>query len=367
MKSADAVIIGGGCMGTSTAYHLALLGCTDIVLLEGDALGSGSTGKSAGAFRVQHNDHLNTSLVHRSLPEFENFEAMTGSDIQFKKVGFLFLYDNDDDMNAFATAAEIPRQLGYSIDFLSPSQVLEIVPQLHVDDLVGASFCPQSGYMTPDAVVQGYAQAARALGATVRAGQQVISIDTDGDRVVGVTTTKETIATDTVVITAGVGSAQLAQMVGLDLPVVGEARTIFFSDQNAGIANDAPVTIDFGSGFYFHREGAGMIFAGRESDPEELSGPSMHRLPCIADIPIRSSWWGYYDVSPDHNALIGAASSTAGVYYATGFSGHGFMQSPAVGEHLAELITGKEPTLDLAELSADRISNGILRTERFVI
>jgi sarcosine oxidase subunit beta len=184
--------------------------------------------------------------------------------------------------------------------------------------------------------------------------------------VLGVDSTVGVISAPTVVCAAGVESAAIARQVGLDLPVHGEARTIYFSGKNGGIPDEAPLTIDFSTGFYFHREGPGLLFAGRERRLEDLAEPAVRRLPAIADLPIESSWWGHYDMSPDCNGIIGAAP-VPGLYYATGFSGHGFQQSPAVGEHIAELIVGRRPTLNLSAMSADRFSSGRARVEKFII
>ena len=366
MWTTDAVVIGGGCMGASTAFHLADLGLTDVVLLEADTLASGSTSKAAGGIRLQHEDELNTRLTLRSLGEFERFEDLTGTGIDFKQVGYLFLHDDPDQAAAFERAADVQRALGIPTEVLQLEAVREVVPGLHLDDVVGATFCGREGYAAPEAVVQGYASAARRLGARVQVGARVVEIGSDGAGVSYVRTETETFSTRLVVITAGVASGDLARPLGLELPVEGLARTMFFSGQAAGVPDGAPLVVDFATGFYFHREGPGLVFGGRDSDPAELSVAATHRLPAIADIEIQTSWWGYYDVSPDHNAMIGRGPRE-GLLYATGFSGHGFMQSPAVGEHIAELALGKEPTLDLAPLSADRFVRGNERTESFVI
>jgi sarcosine oxidase subunit beta len=128
-----------------------------------------------------------------------------------------------------------------------------------------------------------------------------------------------------------------------------------------------PLTIDFSTGFYFHREGPGLVFGGREQTVEELAEPATRRLPVLADLPVQSSWWGYYEVSPDWNALVGEAEEPGRFLYATGFSGHGFQQAPAVGEHIAEVVAGRRPTLDLSAFSAERFARGEQRPEAFVI
>jgi sarcosine oxidase, subunit beta len=366
METADVVIIGGGCVGASTAYHLAALGCADVVLLEAEALGSGSTSKAAGGIRLQHADELNARLVQRSLREFVDFESLTGSPIDFKQVGYLFVLSSVADLHDFASAVEMQRSLGIPSEVIDVQVARELVPRLEISDLVGATFCPSDGYATPEAVVQGYATAARRLGVSIRTGTRVTGILVGGDRVVGVDTVDGPIATKAVVCAAGVGSAGVARSIGFDLPVHGEARTIYYTGSDGGIAADAPLTVDFASGFYFHRETRGLIFGGRERRLDDLAESAVRRLPVIADVPIESSWWGYYDMSPDCNAMIGAAP-TEGFFYATGFSGHGFQQSPAVGEHLAERIVGLAPTLDLSALSAERFAKGAPRAEKFVI
>ncbi|HKC26717.1 MAG TPA: FAD-dependent oxidoreductase, partial [Jatrophihabitans sp.] len=164
MSACDVVVIGGGCVGASVAYHLAEAGCTDVVLLEANTLASGSTSKAAGGIRMQHGDSLNTQLAHRSLREFGTFADLTGTEIYFKQVGYLFLLDSEIDLELFRASAQMQRELGIPVDLLSPQDAADLVPQLNADGLVGASFCPLDGYATPEAVVQGYAAAARRRG-----------------------------------------------------------------------------------------------------------------------------------------------------------------------------------------------------------
>jgi sarcosine oxidase subunit beta len=368
MVSCDVVVVGGGCVGASVAYHLAEAGCTDVVLLEANTLASGSTSKAAGGIRMQHGDELNTQLAQRSLAEFTRFEEMTGSEIFFRQVGYLFLLDSQSDLDLFRAAAQMQRSYGIPVELLAPHDALDLIPQLDIDGLVGATFCPLDGYATPESVVQGYASAARRHGVQIRQGEHVTRIVTDNGRVTGVDVGDGHISTGAVVCSAGVGSAAVAATAGVELPVSAERRRIFFSKQDGGLADGIPLTIDFATGFYFHREGPGLVFAGREFEAEELMGPAMRRLPALGDVPISSSWHGDYDMSPDHNGMVGQAEHLTGFYYATGFSGHGFQLSPAVGEHVAELVTGRTPAIDLTGLQAERFAPaGERRVERIVI
>ena len=358
------VVVGGGALGSSTAFHLRRLGVRDVVLLERDSLASGSTSKSAGGIRAQFADELNIRIALRSLAEFERFAEITGVDISFRQHGYLFLLDRAEDVETFRAALALQHSLGVPSRELTPAEAAEIVPQLSLDGLLAATFCPRDGYATPESVVQGYASAS---GATVVQGCPLTGIEVRDGRIVAAVTPRGRIATDTVVCCAGMWSKEVAALAGVDLPVGGEARSMWFTPEDGGLPDALPLTIDFSSGFYFHREGPGLAFGGRERELEGVAETAARRLPVLADLPVQSSWWGWYDVSPDWNALVGEAAGVSRFLYATGFSGHGFQQAPAVGEHLAELVAGRTPTLDLSAFSAERFAAGAARPETFVV
>ncbi|HLY93521.1 MAG TPA: FAD-binding oxidoreductase [Gaiellaceae bacterium] len=352
--------MGGGALGAATAFHLRRLGVDDVVLVERDALASGSTSKAAGGIRTQFADELNIRIALRSLDEFE---AMPES-ISFRQHGYLFLLDRDEDVATFREALALQQSLGVPSRELTPAEAFAIVPQLSVEGLLAATYCPRDGYATPEAVVQHYASAS---GATVLQGCPATGIDVRNGRIAGVDTPRGRIATDTVVCCAGMWSKDVGALAGVEIPVEGEARSMWFTPQDGGLPEALPLTIDFSTGFYFHREGPGLAFGGRSRALEEVADTAARRLPVLADLPVQSSWWGWYDLSPDWNALVGEAADPARFYYATGFSGHGFQQAPAVGEHIAELVTGRAPTLDLSPFSADRFAAGMPRPETFVV
>jgi sarcosine oxidase subunit beta len=350
-------VIGGGALGAAAAFHLRRLGVDDVVLVERDVLASGSTSKSAGGIRAQFADELNIRIALRSL---EEFEAMA-DEIDLRQDGYLFLLDNEDDLRGFREAVALQQSFGVPTQVLTPAEAAAIVPQLVVDDLLAATYCPRDGHATPEAVVQWYA---RESGARVMQSCAVTGIDGQDRSVRGVETTRGSIATGCVVCCAGAWSAEVAAFAGVELPVEGLPRWMWFTPQDGGLPEHVPLTIDFSSGFYFHREGPGLAFGGRS---EDVSEEAVHRLPALGDLPVQSSWWGYYDVSPDWNALVGEAPGISRFLYATGFSGHGFQQAPAVGEHIAELVVGAAPTLDLSPLSATRFAEGAARPERFTV
>ena len=357
METREVVIVGGGAMGASVAWHLRELGVQDVLLLERDSLAAGSTSRSAGGIRAQFSDELNIRIALRSLEEFERMDG-----IDFRQDGYLFLLDREEDVARFQGALALQHRLGVPSRELSVKEALAIVPQLSADGLLAATYCELDGYATPEAVVQWYAR-----GSDVRQGCQVTGVEVRDGRVAGVETTQGPIAAGAVVCCAGAWSREVAALAGVDLPVEGEKRWMWFSPEDGGLPERVPLTIDFSTSFYFHREGPGLVFGGREQTLEELAEPAARRLPVLADLPVQSSWWGYYEISPDWNALVGEAAEPAGFFYATGFSGHGFQQAPAVGEHVAELVAGREPTLDLSAFDVARFERGLARPEAFVI
>src|SRR3954462_517555 len=246
VTSADVVVIGGGAMGASCARPPRALGVADVVLVERDALASGSTSKSAGGIRAQFADELNIRIALRSLAEFE---AMA-DEISFRQHGYLFLLTDEADVAVFRDALELQASLGVPSQELTAGEARELVPQLFVDDVLAATYCPRDGYATPEAVVQWYAR-----GLDVRQGCAALSVLTEHAKVRGVETTDGVIAADVVVCCAGVWSREVAATCGVSLPVSGEARTMWFPPDDGGLPDRVPLTIDFASGFYFHREG----------------------------------------------------------------------------------------------------------------
>ncbi|MEV0171474.1 FAD-binding oxidoreductase [Streptomyces sp. NPDC050803] len=373
---ASVVVIGGGVMGTSIACHLARAGVHDVVLVERDELASGSTSKAAGGVRAQFSDELNIRLGARSLEAFDRFEADTGQDIGLHKVGYLFLLSTPEEVASFEAGVRLQNSLGVPSRMLDPDEARELSPLITTDGLLAAAFSPDDGHCTPESVVHGYASAARRHGATILRHTKVTGIDLNGDTITGVTTTKGRIATDTVICAAGAWSRAVGAMAGVDLPVEPLRRQIAVTEPVAALPPDLPMTIDFSSTLYFHTEGPGLLVG--MSDPDERPGfdtathdrwiPRLYeamerRAPALLDLRRTGGWAGLYEVTPDHNALIGEATSPSRFLYATGFSGHGFLQGPAVGEVVRDLYLGRVPFVDVSPLSAGRFAVDALRPE----
>ena len=377
---AEVVIIGGGVMGASTAFHLAEAGCTDIVLVEADQLASGSTSKSAGGIRLQFSDEINIELAKRSVDAFERFHERPGADIELKQVGYLFLLTEPEHVADFEAGVALQNAMGVPSRMLTPAEAKELSPLIEIDDVLAASFCPRDGHVNPEMVVSGYATAAREMGARVVQQCPVTSIDLMGDRISTVHTAKGSIRTGTVVCAAGAWSDRIAQMVGKSLPVVPVSRPIWYTEPMPGRPATVAMTIDFSTGFYFHSEGEGLLFGMADPDqPAGFDAPTRadwlertaevvaRRAPALLEVGVAGGWNGFYETTPDHNALVGEFESPSRFLYTTGFSGHGFQLGPAVGEVMRDMVLGRTPPVDLSAFVAERFERGMARAEKNIV
>jgi sarcosine oxidase subunit beta len=263
---------------------------------------------------------------------------------------------------------------------ISVAEAGQLSPLIATDGLLGAVFSPTDGHCTPESVVLGYASAARRAGATLLPHCAATGIDVRDGQIVAVRTEAGTIRTDTVICAAGAWSAQVGSWVGVDLPVTPLRRQILVTEAVPGLDPHTPFTIDFGTSFYFHTEGRGLLVG--MSDPDETPGFKLsrsdawlprlgqaieRRAPALAEIGILSGWAGLYEMTPDHNALIGRADAVQNFLYATGFSGHGFLMGPAVGEVVRDLYLGEQPFVDISTLSAARFADTGVRPELTIV
>jgi glycine/D-amino acid oxidase-like deaminating enzyme len=378
-ERAEVVVVGGGGTGTSIAFHLAEAG-VDVCLLERDALSSGSTSRAAGGIRTQFSDPLNVAIGLRSVEAFSRFAERPGGEIDFHQVGYLFLLDRPADVKAFEEGVAVQNRLGVPSRVVEPAEAAELSPLAGLEGVLAATFCPLDGHASPEAVAQGYAAGARAHGARVLTGRGATAIETANGTVAGVVTETGTIEAGAVVLAAGVWSPALARSAGVDLPVEPVFREVVTTAPVADLPANIPLTVDFTTGFYFHREGPGLLIGMADrnqlpgfdapTDPdwlEHVTEVAARRAPAFLDMGIAHGWKGYYEVSPDHNGLVGEAPEVDRLLYATGFSGHGFMQSPAIGEIVRDLYLGREPFVDVAPLAAERFALEAPRPERNII
>jgi len=370
--SASVVVIGGGVMGLSAAYHLARAGVPDVVVLERHTLGSGSTCKAAGGVRAQFSDPLNIELGQRSLRAYERFGDELGQEIDLQKSGYLFLLDDPDHVAAFEANVALQNSMGVPSRMISAAEAKRLSPMVEVDGVLSAAWSPEDGHCTPESVVLGYAGGARRAGARIVTHCAVTGVEVIDGQVRGVVTDAGRIATDTVVCAAGAWSRGVGELVGVDLPVVPLRRQVLTTEPMPGLDPATPFTIDFATSLYFHLEGPGLLLG--MSDPDEPPGFELgrtdawlprlgdaiaRRVPALAEVGIASGWAGLYEMTPDHNALVGEARGVSRFLYATGFSGHGFLMGPAIGEVLRDLVLGRTPVVDVSGLSVERFGSGV--------
>ena len=374
--SAEVVVIGGGVMGASAAFHLAEAGVPNVLLLERDSLACGSTSRSAGGVRAQFSDAVNIELGWRSLQAFEQFGVRPAAEIDLHQVGYLFLHSDADAWERAQQAVTLQNAMGVGTRLLTPAEAADLSPAVRVDDILGATFHARDGYCSPENVVQGYASGARRLGAQLRTGVEVTGIEVSGGQITGVRTTAGPVATSTVICAAGAWSRQVGEWAGVALPVDPLRRQIVVSEPLSPellevFGPTTPMTIDAATTLYFHREGPGLLmgmsYRGetigfRSGFTEEWMPDLLHamerRAPALMDLGIAHRWTGYYEVTPDDNAVIGESREVSRFLYATGFSGHGFLQGPAIGEVLRDLYLGRDPVVDVSSMSADRFADG---------
>lgn len=381
-RTADVVVVGGGAVGVSAAYHLAAAGAGRVVLLErADAVGTGSTGACAGGFRYQFSSRINVELSLASVPMILGFSEMHGLPLDVAQDGYLFLVRDERDWTEFEGAAALQRSLGIDVRVLSAEEAGEIAPGIALDGIVGATFCPDDGIADPAGLTQGYAAAARRAGAEIELGTTIVGIEVVEGRAVGVRTEEGVIRAPVVVNAAGPWAGTLAATAGVDLPLEPIPRMVVTTGPFEGLPSRRTLVIDAATSYYFHREGDGVLMGmggrnevasfdlavDRRFVEEELLPTAVRVFPAIERAGIASMWAGLYEMTPDRHPIIGE-SPVPGLFLANGFSGHGFQHAPVVGKLLAELIVeGRARTVDISALAFERFARGELVVEGHVV
>ena len=415
-ETADVVIIGSGIVGSSVAYHLAQAGCTNVLVVEREAhQGKGSTGKSMGGVRAQFSTPVNIQMSRYSIDFFSKFDEVVGHPADYRAHGYLFCATNEKHLAYLKTNRERQIALGVTnVEWVSPEQIAEMVPQLRMDDILGGTFCPTDGFVDPHSVMMGFMLNARERGARLWLDTQVTGIEVeagsagilpadrlevalvppDADkisalpalearRISGVQTSRGFISTRVVVNAAGPWAAAVARMAGAELPVEPLRRQLVPTEPFDQLPKRFPMVIDMSTGFHFRREGKGILLAW--NDPEETPGfktefdssfvekiltHAASRVPALAEAEVnpRRAWAGLYEMTPDHHAIIGASPNVEGLFFVNGFSGHGVMHSPASGRITSDLILqGHSDLIDATQLGVERFREGKLLEETAVL
>ncbi len=380
MKSYKVCIIGGGIIGASIAFHLAKFGERSVALFEKDYISSGATGRCGGGIRQQWSTVMNVRLAMRSVKLFERFKEDTGYDIEYKQGGYLLMAFSEDEAEKFEINVKMQRLEGLEVEILSPKMVKERYPFINIEGLVLATFCGTDGHANPHLANFGYAYAAKKLGVDVYTHTKVLDIDVINRKVVGVNTTSGYFKCDVVVNAAGEYSREVGEIAGVEIPTTSYRHQIFVTEP---LKDFFPfMAISFDGNFYMRQTKHGQMIMGM-GDPDEKPGINRNVtykfekdmakkmvkiFPFLKNTRIIRHWSGSYNMSPDAQPIIGHSNSVDGYYYAVGFSGHGFMLAPAVGEAVAQMIIyGSPKDVDISYLDITRFEKGEYEMEKNVV
>lgn len=380
-KTADIIIIGGGVMGASTAYHLAVRGQKNILLVEKEEFfGLGATGRCAGGVRYQFSTEINVELSKKSLPMLEDFKLEIGQEIGYQKCGYLFALTRPQDVAYFRHNVELQNRLGVKTEWLDGDEVRRRVPSMCFEDVLAGTFNSKDGLVDPNSVVMGYINAAGRFGARAESNVEVIGIQVEGGEVRGVVTNQGEVSSPIVVNASGPWSGLIGKMAGVDLPITPIRRQMLTTSSLPDIPHDFPFVIDFAQSLYFHREGDGLLTGMSNQDEKpgfdqnidedfELVNleAAIARLPMLEHAGLTSHWAGLYEVTPDAHPIFGK-TPIQGFLVVTGFSGHGFMHGPIAGKLMSEFILdGKFISLDVSSLDLARFEENRMIKEYNVV
>lgn len=359
-------------MGTSAAYHLALNGIKDVVLLEKEAFfGQGATGRCAGGVRYQFSTEINVQLSLASLPMIERFKEEIGQDVSYKQCGYLLVATTEREVKLFRHNVEMQNSLGVPTQYLSGDDVRARLPQMKFDDALCGTFNQKDGTVDPNSVVMGYVTAAQRLGAKILSGVEVTGITSAGGEIQSIQTSQGSIQTHVILNTAGPWAGQIGQMAGIRIPIHPLRRQMFTTTPLPEVPADFPFVIDFARSLYFHREGEGLLIGMSnqnekpgfdQSVDEEFEITNLEaaidRLPLVEKAGRASHWAGLYEVTPDAHPIYGE-TPLKGFYICAGFSGHGFMHGPISGKLMAEkILNGRYLSVDVSMLDFARFEEG---------
>ena len=382
--TAEVVIIGGGVVGLSIAYHLAQRGMTDVVVVEKeDMVGTGSTGRCAGGFRYQFSTESNIRLSILSISKLLSFSEEMDQELDFHQDGYLFLLNRKKDVECFKKNINIQKGLGIPVEMLQPEEIAKVLPntELNLDDILAASYCPEDGVSDPAGVTEGYRKNSMRLGVKIENSQEVVAIDAENHRVTGVRTKDGAISAPIVINAAGPFAGLVGTMAGVEVPVLPLRRFIWTTRPFDRVPSRWTLVIDFATGFYFHRESGGVLFGMGNRDEassfdlsvdwgffEKVLEIAVDRFPALQDTAIHKAWAGSYETSPDANPILGRVPNLDGFILANGFSGHGFQHAPGVGQLIAEeILDGKATTVDITPFSVERFASSETEIEQGVV
>jgi sarcosine oxidase subunit beta len=379
-RNASVIIIGAGIVGSSIAYHLAVRGCTDVVILEKASTEvTGSTARSAAGVRHQFASEINIRLSLYSIEQLKYFTETVGGHADLKQIGYLLLVNDPNTWERYKCNIALQNSLGVRSRAIAPEQVLDLVPSIRIDDLLGAAYCPDDGYCDPHGIATGYLSGARQLGVRLMRSAPAVGMRKTRDRVVAVETPEAVLNCEMVVNAAGPWAGQVGALAGLDIPVRPFRRCVYMTEPFSLIPSHIPMTIDVGSDFYMRKENQRVLFGLSNVDEPSSENIAVDwewlntvinvgiaRVPLLqqAGLAAKNCWAGLYEITPDHNPILGIHPNLPNYVDASGFSGHGVMHAPATGKLIAEeILDGRATSINIDELRIVRFTNQTLRPE----
>lgn len=374
------VIIGAGMVGASIAFHLTRLGEKDVFILEKSYVSSGSTGRCAGGIRQQWSTRNNVRLAMRSVEWFKRMKEDTCMDVEYKQGGYLILSFDEKEAEEFAENVKMQKEEGLEVEVLTPKQVKRRFPYVNVEGVKLATFCPTDGHANPHLANFAYIRRSVENGARLFTKTEVKEIDVSNGTVKGVWTNAGYIECEVVINAAGPWSKDVGEMVGIDLPTESYRHQILVTEPLENMMD--PMIISFSGNFYIRQTRHGSFLMGQGDKDErpginrkvtakfllEMVNKMSRRFPFLRNLRVIRQWSGEYNMSPDAQPIVGLSENVSGYFYAVGFSGHGFMVAPAVGEAIAEwIVFGKPKSVDVSQLSLERFKGKEFLKERSVV
>ena len=377
MTHADAIVIGAGVIGASCAFHLARAGLRVIVVDRAAGPGEGSTGRATGGFRAQYATAINVQLSLLAREQLRAFRDDTGVDPGFRKVGYLWLASTANELAELRTANELQRREGLrEAELVGPYELCALNPYIETAGLVGGAWCASDGVMRPTEILRGYLEAAQRLGVELRWGEPVVALERGEDaKLTEVITPRGSYQAGLVVNAAGAWAAALAQLAGVELPIVPLRRQVAITEATEALPSAFPMTIWLHDGFHLRvRDGRVLMLRPTPGDPQDpwsdrveprwlddIAATAPVRVPALSGVRLdrARAWAGLYEMSPDGHALLGWAPGCPNLLLVNGSSGHGVMHAPALGLLAAEIaVHGAARALDVRALRPSRFAEG---------
>jgi sarcosine oxidase, subunit beta len=376
IERCDVLVVGAGIAGTTVALELARAGAS-VVVAERGAVCSGSSGLNAGGLRQQFTHATSIQAGRDTIARMATFEEDYGIDPGFRQAGYLFLHDGGRQGETLRRAVATQNAHGVDTRMIGPAELAELVPGIATDDLEGAAYGPDDGYMDPNSMVAGFAAGARRAGARILQDSPLTAVETAGGRATGATAGGQAVAFDVLVNAAGAWSPAVAALYGGTLPVTARRNQIFVLDRTPAPGRHIPLTIDLTLGFYVHSEGVGVV-AGLGEAPEVPDPPIavgcdwselpalverlVRRVPVLEAAGVSRGWAGLIETTPDDNPVVGW-THLENVYTVAGFSGHGMCLAPGLSPHVAAEVMGRTPGLQLDIYRLERFERGGVEPE----